>query len=356
MRRRTDATPSPSRRVLDVRPSRIEAPKLHVVLTVDMTNTGGVLMRAIAVTEFGSPDALHTVELPEPSPGVGEARIRVAAATVNPTDTAFRAGAYAARLAHRRPPFVPGMEVAGTLEEFGPSTAADGLEIGDRVVGIVFHAAVNGAYAEQIALPVSHIARAPAGTTHVEAATLPMNGLTAWQALDALRLTSGQTVAVTGAAGAVGGYVMELARSERLRVIGDAAPDDVGLVRRLGADVVVPRGDGIATRICEVAPEGVHGLVDAAVIGEAVLPAVQDGGRVAALRARPLRPGRGITVVDVVVSERAPEPGRLDALCRSVESGVLTMRVARTFPAEEAAAAHRLLERGGTRGRIVLTF
>ena len=112
----------------------------------------------------------------------------------------------------------------------------------------------HGAYREQIVLDARAVVPAPAGTTHVEACTLPMNGLTARQSLDLLGLSAGQTLAVTGAAGAYGGYVVQLAKAEGLTVIADASEADHALVASLGADIVVRRGDDVATRILEHFP------------------------------------------------------------------------------------------------------
>ena len=129
----------------------------------------------------------------------------------------------------------------------------------------------HGAYREQIVLEARAVVPAPAGTTHVEACTLPMNGLTARQSLDLLGLSAGQTLAVTGAAGAYGGYVVQLAKAEGLTVITDASEADHALVASLGADIIVRRGDDVATRILAHFPHGVDGLADGAVLNERVI-------------------------------------------------------------------------------------
>ncbi len=158
---------------------------------------------------------LRVFELPEPLPGPGEVRVRVHAATVNPTDTVLRSGGRADRLKDVPPPHVPGMEVAGVLEEVGEGAETD-LAVGEHVMAIVLPSGPRGAYAERVVVPVESVVRVPAGTSDVEAATLPMNGLTARAALDALALEPGQVVAVTGAAGAVGGYAVQLGKARRV--------------------------------------------------------------------------------------------------------------------------------------------
>jgi len=312
-------------------------------------------MHAVGVTEFGGPEALHVVELSEPHAGPGEVRIRVRGAAVNPTDTFVRNGARANQQATVPPPYVPGMDAAGVLDEIGEGVITD-LIIGDHVMAIVLPAGSRGAYAELIVVPVESVARVPTGVSDAEASTLPMNGLTARQALDLLGLEPGQTLAVTGAAGAVGGYVVQLAKSEGIRVIADASLEDEQLVAELGADIVVARGDDIAARIRAEAPDGVDALVDCAVQGELILPAVKDGGRVAAVRSFTGDTERDIAVHQVWVRNYAREQAKLEELGRLVEQGKITLRVARRFPADRAAEAHRILEAGGTRGRLVLEF
>ncbi|RCW47008.1 NADPH:quinone reductase-like Zn-dependent oxidoreductase [Halopolyspora algeriensis] len=307
------------------------------------------------MTEFGGPDALHELDLPERHAGSGEMRIRVHAATVNPTDTVLRNGDRAKALSSVPPPYVPGMDAAGVLEEIGEGVDTD-LTVGEHVMAIVVPQGSHGAYAEQIVVPAGSVARIPSGADDVAAATLPMNGLTARLALDALKLRAGHTIAVTGAAGSFGGYVVQLAKAEGLRVVADASPADENLVRELGADIVVERGADVADRIRKEVPEGVDGLADGAVLDHRVIGAIRDGGGIATVRGFAGEPERGITYHPVLIADYAQEQAKLDRLRAQAESGQLTLRVARSLPAEQAAEAHRLLEAGGTRGRLVLTF
>jgi NADPH:quinone reductase-like Zn-dependent oxidoreductase len=248
---------------------------------------------------------------------------------------------------------VAGWELAGVVDAAGPGA---GWSAGERVFAIVLpYLAGRGAQAEYVVVPAASVARVPDGVSLAAAATLPMNGLTARLALD--RLAPGvKTLAVTGAAGAVGGYVMELAASEGLRVIGDASPADASLVKSLGADVVVQRGPGLAAAIRRAVPSGVDAVVDAALIGPPVLPAVRDGGQLIAVRPFAGESERSITVTLILVSDYLHEQVKLAELARLVTEGKLTLRVAREIPAADAAQAHRQLEAGGTRGRLVLTF
>ncbi len=298
-------------------------------------------VRAVGVTEFGGPERLSVLEIPDPEPGAGEVGIRVRATAVSPTDTVLRSGARAGALAGIPPPYVPGMEAAGVLESIGAGASTE-LSVGDDVMAIVVPRGAHGAYAERVVVPARSVARAPAGSSYAEAATLPMNGLTARAALDALGLSAGQSLAVTGAAGAVGGYVVQLAQAAGLLVLADASEPDRDLVEQLGADVVLERGPGFVERVGSVRPEGVDGVVDAALLDQLVLPMVRDGGRIATLRGFRGEEDRGISWHPIYVRDHALEQEKLDELGRQVESGVLTLRVARVLPAEAAAEAHRL--------------
>src|SRR3712207_4974852 len=191
-------------------------------------------MRAAGVKEFGGPEALHIVDV-EPEPlGPGQVRLQVEAAAVSPTDTHARAGAYAGRDPVKTPPWVPGMDLAGVVTEVGDGV--DHLDVGDRAMGIVVPFGPYGAYREDKVLPGDSVVRVPRGATAVEASTLPMNGLTARLALDHMALAPGQVLAVTGAAGAFGGYVIQLAKAEGLTVVADASEADERLVRDLRSE------------------------------------------------------------------------------------------------------------------------
>jgi NADPH:quinone reductase len=311
-------------------------------------------MRAVGLRSFGDPDVLHLVDVPMPEPGDGEVRLKVAAATVNPSDAAFRAGAFGPPPHGDGPPYVAGWELAGVVDAVGSGA---GVQAGDRVFAIVFpYATGRGAQAEYVVVSADSVALVPAGVSLAEAATLPMNGLTARLALDKLGLQPGQTLAVTGAAGAVGGYVMQLASAEGLRVIGDASPADTDLVKSLGADVVVERGPDVAAAIRGEVPDGVDAVVDAALIGPPVLAAIRDGGQLIAVRPFAGESERSITITPVFVLDYVHEAAKLAELARLAKDGTLTLRVAKEIPAADAGLAHQQLEAGGTRGRLVLTF
>src|ERR1700759_846192 len=132
-------------------------------------------MKAIGLTEFGGPDVLRVVDLPTPEPGPGELRIRVHAVAVNPTDLTFRAGGRAAQLAGRTPPYIPGMDAAGVVEQVGPDTS-ERLKPGARVILLVVPMGPHGGtYAEQLVASEAYVVRAPGKATDAEGATLLVN-------------------------------------------------------------------------------------------------------------------------------------------------------------------------------------
>src|SRR5215213_11321124 len=155
------------------------------------------------------------------------------------------------------------MDAAGVVVEVGEGV--DHVAPADTVMGIVVPTGAHGGYRENLVLPGDSVVRAPAGADAVAASTLPMNGLTARLALDRMGLQPGQVLAVTGAAGAFGGYVVQLAKADGLTVVADASEADEQLIRDLGADLVVRRGDDVAAQIRAVVPEGVDAVADGAV-------------------------------------------------------------------------------------------
>ncbi len=310
-------------------------------------------MKAVGVIEYGGPEALQVVDVPEVHAGPGEVRIRVHAATVNPTDTYGRDGSRAETQKKDPPPYVPGMDAAGVLDEIGEGTETN-LAIGDAVMCMVLPNGSHGGYRQSLVMPASAVTRAPIGATHIEASTLPMNALTARLTLDMLGLSAGQTLAVTGAAGCYGGYVVQLAKADGLTVIADAKDSDRDLVASLGADIVVERGDDVADRILAACPGGVDGLADGSVQNEQVVPAIADGGGYASVRGWTGQEERGISFHTVWVNKYENDFERLDRIRQQADDGLITLRVAQVHRMQDASVAHANLEAGGTRGRQVI--
>jgi len=310
-------------------------------------------VKVVGVEQFGGPEALAVHEVPEPHAGAGSVRIRVQAFAVNPTDTGVRAGQRDSSQASA--PYVPGMDAAGVIDEVGPDVS--GWEVGDEVMAIALPlSAHGGAYVEELVAPVGSFTRIPRGTSLPLASAVPMNGLTALQILSRAGLAPGQTLAVTGAAGLLGNYVVQLGVAAGLTVIADAAPADEALVRSLGPAHIVERGDGFAAAVRALVPDGVDALADAAVQRAPVVDAVRDGGVFLDVRGWEGDGARGIRFEQIAVFAEYRSFDKLEQLRHAVESGTVTPRVAEVLPASRAGEAHERLEAGGTRGRFVLTW
>jgi NADPH:quinone reductase len=310
-------------------------------------------VRAVVITKPGDLDVLEVEDRPARKPGPGEVRIAVKAAAVNPTDIGLRQRGGGDLPA----PWVPGMDAAGLVESVGPDV--DRLKVGDEVMAVVSpRRPEGGAQQELLVVPEASVVPIPDGATLVEAATLPMNGLTARSGLDLLGLKAGETLAVDGGAGQLASYVIPLAKEQGLRVIADAKPEDEDLVRSFGADVVVPRGQGFTDAVLEAVPDGVDGLYDTALLKRAAFPAIRDGGQIVVVRGwdGDEVEDRGIRVHQVAVARVLDRTDWLEELRQLASDGRIKLRVAAEFPPDQAAEAERMMEAGGLRGRAVIVF
>ncbi|MEV4636590.1 NADP-dependent oxidoreductase [Actinoplanes sp. NPDC049548] len=308
-------------------------------------------MQAVIIRRFGGPEVLELADVPSPRPGPGQVLIRVSAAAVNRIDLSTRAGRITeAGLLAPAPVVALGWDVAGEVTETG--TGATRFAVGDRVIGLRDLLSAPGAQAEQVVLDESAVAPAPAGWSDAEAATLPLAALTADRSLELAGLRQGQTLMVTGAAGVVGGVVLQLAALRGIRTVAVADAPDEPLLRSLGADHVVPRTDRLGAAVRNVVPGGVDSVIDAAVVGIGAHEALRGGGAFVALVAPfappPLRGTR------VVVQEVFADGARLAELAALAAAGRITPRVAGTLPLAKVATAHERMAAGGLRGRLVL--
>ena len=285
-------------------------------------------------------------------PGPGEVRLAVRAAAVNPTDVGLRQrGAD-----ELPPPWVPGMDAAGVVESVGDGV--EHLAVGDEAMAAVApRRPEGGAQAELVVLPAASVVSAPEGITAEQAATLPMNALTALHGLDLLGLPEGGTLAVTGGAGLLASYVIPIAKLRGLRVLADASQADEALVRGFGADVVLPRGDALVAAIRLEAPDGVDAVFDTALLRRDVLPAIRMGGALAVVRTWDGDDvEEGIRIERVQVWTVLDRTDWLREARELAQRGVLVPRVAGTYPPEAAGEAQRRMEAGGLRGRGVIVF
>jgi NADPH:quinone reductase len=309
-------------------------------------------LRAVVITKPGDLDVLEVADLPAHEAGEGQVRIAVKAAAVNPTDIGLRE-----RGGGDEPPWVPGMDAAGTVESVGGGV--DRLQVGQEVMAAVSpRRPEGGAQQDLLVVPAASVVPIPDGATLVEAATLPMNGLTATRGLDMLGLNEGDTLAVTGGAGLLASYVIPLAKEQGLRVIADAKPEDEELVKSFGADVVVPRGEGFTDAVRDAAPGGADAVYDTALLRRDAFPAIKDGGQIVVVRGwdGDEVEERGIRVHPVFVAQVLERTAWLEHLRELASAGRLELRVAGEYPPERAAEAQRAMDSGGLRGRAVIVF
>jgi NADPH:quinone reductase-like Zn-dependent oxidoreductase len=309
-------------------------------------------VRAVALNEYGGPEVLQVMDLPEPKVGPDVVLVRTRAAGVNPVDYKMREGGVDGRFPSHFP-LIPGWDVAGTVEKTGPDVTE--LRPGDEVIGYVRRDHVQwGTYAELVPAPLRTLAPKPASVGWAEAAALPLAGLTAWQTLTrGLELEEGDVLLVHAAAGGVGSFAVQVARVlGAARVIGTASEGTHDYLRELGAEPVT-YGDGLADRVRALAPEGVTAVLDL-VGGEAldVSPSLlAPGGRLTSVR----EPDKVAELGGRYVFVR-PDAGQLAELSRLVDAGRLTIHLHETFPMEQAAEAQRLVESGHVHGKVALTF
>lgn len=300
-------------------------------------------MRAAAIDDFGGADALTTRTLPIPVPGPADVLVRVRAAGVQPTDAAIRAGWVppGATLAF---PQILGNEFSGTIEALGEGV--EDFAVGDEVAGFQ----VLGCYAEFVAVPASQLARKPRDVDWLSAGALSASGQTAHSVLEALDGKRGETLLVHGAAGGVGSMLVQLAVERGLRVIGTAGRHNRDYLQKLGATPVV-YGHGQLDRIRAAAPDGIDLALDAAGHGNlhTATELVADRSRIGTIVDMGLVEELGVRWLR---SERTA--ARLATLLGLCEEGRLRVHIRASYRLEQAADAHRDVETGHGRGKVVL--
>jgi NADPH:quinone reductase-like Zn-dependent oxidoreductase len=299
-------------------------------------------MKAIQYTQFGGPEVLQVVDLPEPHAGDGQIRIGVRAVGINPVDWKTRNGMMGGEL-----PKTTGLEVSGVVDEVGGCVSD--VAAGDAVFG-----STSGGAAEFAVL--EHYAPIPPSLDFVAAAALTVAVETAWRTLDLLGVADGQTVVVNGAAGAVGIATVQLARDRGARVIGTASPGNHDYLRSYGAEPTT-YGEGLAERVRELVGQA-EPAVDRAIddAGGGALPALVeltgDPEHVITIADYQGSQETGVTMTGGPGTERAWHA--LGQVGELIEAGRFSVPVAQTFPLEQIAEAQRLSETGHVRGKLVL--
>lgn len=313
-------------------------------------------MRAIVMSGPGGPEVLAPETVPLPVPAIGEALVRVRAAGVNPIDAKTRAGGGAAALI-RDYPAILGVDFCGTIER--PAFDSHPFQPGDEVYGMVPVPRLSGSYAEYLSVPVIAIAPAPRSLTAVQSAAVPCAALTAWGCIVTVgEVSPGQRVLIHAAAGGVGHVAVQLARRAGAHVVATASARNADWLRDLGADEVI---DYRSTRF-----EEATGDIDLVVdlignvhdsTGSRSLETMRAGGLLISVPTgswpefRSDAAAAGMRATDI---KALSDTASLSAIAELIDSGELMVHIDREFPLEQAAEAHRLLEEGHTRGKIVL--
>lgn len=306
-------------------------------------------MKAIRFHAYGGPEVLVHEDAPRPEAATGELLIRVAAAGVNPVDWKARAGHLKDWLQYQLP-LIPGWDVSGTVAAMG--NGVSGFKEGDEVFGML-DLTRDGAYAEYAIARAADMARKPASVSHVDAASLPIAALTAWQALfEVARLAPGQTILIHGAAGGVGHFAVQFAKGKGARVIATASARNTGFVRELGAERVI---DYQSTRF-EESVRDVDIVLDT--IGgdtqQRSWQVLKKGGiLVATLGIDTSQAARDFGARGEGMFVHA-DAGQLSKIAALVEAKQLRPYIGSTPQLTEAAKAHEQSETGHVRGKIVL--
>ncbi|AZO44940.1 NADP-dependent oxidoreductase [Mesorhizobium sp. M7D.F.Ca.US.005.01.1.1] len=307
-------------------------------------------MRAVIQNSVGGPDVLVIANQPDPTPKAGEVLVRVKAAGINPVDGSVRAGHYQLL---GEPPFILGWDISGTIEALGAGVT--GFKIGDEVFGMPRFPKQAAAYAELAVVPADEIALKPKGADHLQAGALPLAGLTAWQGL--VRhggLKSGQRVLVHAGAGGVGHLAVQIAKARGAYVIATASPQKLDFVRKLGADEVIDYTKGDFTdqvRDIDLVLEPLGGEH-----AERSLKVLKRGGVLVSLlnvsdATRAQASAQGIRVERMSV---VPDRKGLQELAQLIDAKKLAVHVAKSFPLDQAGAAHAFLATKPI-GKVVLT-
>jgi NADPH:quinone reductase-like Zn-dependent oxidoreductase len=302
-------------------------------------------MKAVVYRRYGGPEVLEYTDVPDPKLSQNSVLVRVRAAALNPADHMLQAGLGESHT-DAWFPVIPGWDVAGVVERVGPGVSE--FAPGDEVIGYIRQEILHhGAYAELVSAQVETLARKPRTASWLEAAGLPLAGLTAYRAIiQILDVAPGETVLIHGAAGGVGAVAAQLALARHARVIGAASARHHEFLRSIGV-LPVAQGDGIAGRVRALAPDGVDAVLDC--VGKGVLQATAEVGS-SRMRACSIADGGpGITTVFA-----RSDAAILTRLVEMVDAGGLRVPIAASYPLALAAAAQTALKQPHPPGKIVL--
>ena len=291
-------------------------------------------MMALRAHTRGGPERLVFEQAPAPVPGPGEALVAVHAAAITFAELTWDLS-WTTRDGRDRTPVIPSHEMSGTVA--GIAGDVTGVAVGDEVYGLIDFDR-NGAAAEYVTVPASDLAAKPRSVSHTQTATLPLAALTAWQALvDYAAVEPGEQVLVTGGAGGVGAFAVQLAAIFGGQVSATGRDGDADLVRGLGAETFVSASD----TALQGGPPGLDVVIDT--VGGAALdacyPLMRPGGRLVTLSAPPSQERAKDYGVHAMFFVVTPDPAALIRLAALVDDGQLRTIVSQTFPLRDGRRA-----------------
>ena len=295
-------------------------------------------MKAVRFHEFGGPEVLRYEEADQPVPGPGQVLVKVAGTAYNPVDAAFRAG-FMQQAMPVKLPFIPGLDLAGTV-----------VDSGEQVIAFLPMTS-DGASAEFVVVDRELLAPAPTSVPLADAAALPSGALTAWQGLfEQAGLQSGQRILINGAGGAVGGFAVQLAKQAGAYVIATASPRSVAAVRSAGADEII---DHTTTTVTTEPVDVVFNLVRADEATMAGLVALVKPGGVLVSTAAPAEEDQERKVKTISMYVRS-DAKQLEALAAQVDAGTLKLDIGARYPLSELAKVHEEATTGTIHGKIII--
>lgn len=309
--------------------------------------------KQIAISKFGEPEVLVTQTSPIPEPQSGEVLVKVSFSGVNPIDVKTRAGlGWAASENKDNLPWVPGYDISGEVVSLGEQT--ERFSVGDNVAGFIGFPLLGGGYSQYISVPETALSLVPDAITLEAAAALPLSGQTALQALDKAGVSEGQRVLILAGAGGVGHIAIQIAVAAKAEVFTTCSEANLDYMATLGAHAVNYQFAPVSERV-----EEADVLIDL-VGGDAALDALKclkDGAKVVTVP----------TLTAELICEKAkllgfeasgmlvdPNPEQLDALLYMVSVGLVKTEIQKIFPMTQVIDAHKQIETGHTRGKVLL--
>ncbi len=306
-------------------------------------------MKAIVMHEFGGPDVLKYEEVETPHPNSDEVLIKVFATSINPVDTKIRSGAAKERFPVTLP-LIPGWDVSGEIESVGSSVM--NFKKGDEVYSRP-KVGLNGTYAEYVVVKATEVNKKPKSIDHDKAAAVPLAGLTAWQGLfEHGKLTEGQKVLIHAASGGAGTFAVQFAKWKGAYVIGTASGDNIDFIKHLGADEVIDyKKQKFEDSVKDV--DLVFDLIGGDTQKRSIKVVKKKGRIITTVQPLFIEEAKAANVIlEGFMAQSLTE--NLEQIAQLIDGGKVMPVIAEVLQLKDAAKAHKLIEAGHTRGKIIL--